>query len=108
MGHIDPASVGQRKAVVRQPLDLGIVERLLGELREVDAEGCWRLGGSKVEFHEGYIVVPWMGGGINHVAEEFALRLQQETACVQADREHGRVIAREQLQGMKGLPSAVR
>ncbi len=27
-----------------------------------------RLGGSKVEFYEGYIAVPWLGGGTNYVA----------------------------------------
>jgi hypothetical protein len=39
MGHIDPDAVGQRKAIVRQPLDMGIVERLLGELGEI-ATSC--------------------------------------------------------------------
>jgi hypothetical protein len=107
MGHIDADAVGHRRAAVRQPLDMGIVERLLGELGEADVEGCWRLGGSKVEFYEGYIAVPWLGGGTNYVAEEFALRLQRDTACVLADREHGRVIAPEQLQGVKGLQGAV-
>jgi hypothetical protein len=105
MGHIDPDGVRSRKAVVRQPLDMSIVERLLRELGEADAEGRWRLGGSKVEFYEGYIAVPWLGGGTNYVAEEFARRLQEETGCVLADREHSRVIESKQLRGLKGLAS---
>src|SRR5260370_5342 len=103
MGHIDPDAVRFRKAVVRQPLDMSIVERLLSELGEADAEGRWRLGGSKVEFYEGYIAVPWLGGGTNYVAEEFARRLQEETGCVLADREHSRVIESQQLQELQGL-----
>jgi hypothetical protein len=106
MGHIDPDAVCSRKAVVRQPLEMSIVERLISELGEADAEGRWRLGGSRVEFYEGYIAVPWLGGGTNYVAEEFAVRLQEETGCVLADREHGRVIEFEQLQGLKGLAGA--
>jgi len=108
MGHIDPDAVRSRKAVVRQPLDMSTVERLLRELGEADTEGRWRLGGSKVEFYDGYIAVPWLGGGTNYVAEEFALRLHRQTGCVLADREHGCVIKPEQLHGLNGLAQANR
>ena len=32
MGHLDPAAVGRRQALVLRPLDMGIVNRLLQEL----------------------------------------------------------------------------
>jgi hypothetical protein len=40
---------------------------------------------------------------MNYVAEEFARRLQEETGCVLADREHRRVIESKQHQGLRGL-----
>ena len=39
-----------------------------------------------------FAILPWQGGRTNRVTEEFAIRLQQETGCMLADREHGRVI----------------
>jgi len=102
MGHIDPDAVLDRNTVVREALDMRIVGRLFRDLGEADTEDRWRLGGCKVEFYDGYIAVPWLGGGTNYVAEEFALQLHRETGCVLADREHGRLIAPEQLQGLNG------
>jgi hypothetical protein len=82
-------------------LDVRIVRRLLTELGHVDADGAPTLGGWKVRFEEGCVILPWKGGHTNRVAEEFAIRLQHETGCILADREHGRVIEAGQLQGLR-------
>jgi len=107
LGHLDPAAITQDGgAVVFKSLDMSAVRRLLAELGVVDAQGGWTLDDDEVKIHDGYIVVPWQGGWRNRAAEEFALRLQQETGCLIADREHGRVIEPEQLQGLKGAAVA--
>jgi hypothetical protein len=78
-----------------------IVRRLLTELGHAGDDGAPRLGGWRVRFEDGCVILPWKGGRTNHIAEEFAIRLQQETGCVLADREHGRVIEAGQLQGLR-------
>jgi hypothetical protein len=76
IGHLDPADIAQdRRAVVRKPLDTAVVRRLLAELAERDPEGDWRLGVGRVEFREGYIVIPWLSHGTTSLSEKFALRL---------------------------------
>jgi len=56
-----------------------------------------------VEIRDGTVACRWwVGGHCNRIAEEFALRLQKETGCVLADREHCRTIEPEQLQGVNG------
>jgi len=102
LGHLDPEAVCDRKAVVRKPLDMASVHRLLGELGEIDEQGRPTLDGEPVEFHDGYLACRWLGGRPNRTLEEFALRLQRETGCLVADREHGRVIEAQQLQGLNG------
>jgi len=107
LGHLDPSAVTRDGgAVVSKPLDMSAVHRLLVELGHIDAHGGWKLDGDDVQFHDGYVVVPWQGGWRNLVAEEFALRLRQETGCKIADREHGRIIEPEQLQGLKRAAAA--
>jgi hypothetical protein len=81
-------------------LDMRIVRRLLDELGGVDPDGAPTLGGWKVRFEDGCAILPWKGGRINHVAEEFAIRLQRETGCSLADREHGQTIEPGQLTGL--------
>jgi hypothetical protein len=107
MGHLDPAAVSRRQAVVMRPLDMDIVNRLLRELGGTDEQGRPTLDGVPVEIRDGTVACRWLiGGYCNQVAEEFALRLQKETGCVLADREHSRVIEPEQLQGLSGQPIA--
>jgi len=99
MGHLDPDAVGRRQAIVLRPLDTGIVNRLLQELRGTDEQGRPTLDGVPVEIRNGTIACRWWVGGLcNRVAEEFALRLQKQTGCVLGDREHCRVIEPDQLQ----------
>ena len=101
MGHLDRAAVGRRQAVVLRPLDMGIVKRLLQELGGSDEQGRPTLDDLPVEIKDGTVGCRWLiGGCCNHVAEEFALRLQRETGCVLADREHSQVIEPHQLQGL--------
>jgi hypothetical protein len=92
-GHLDAAGVATR------PLDMEVVRTLLEELGETDADGVPTLGGWKVRFADGCIILPWKGGKTNHIVEEFAIRLQRKTGCTVADLEHGRVIDAEQLLG---------
>ncbi len=101
IGHLDPAAIiSERRVVVLRPLEMDAVHRLLKELGGIDRDGNPTLEGGKVEFRDGYLVGPWrIGGWRNRTAEEFALRLQQETGCVLADREHSRIIEPEELQG---------
>jgi hypothetical protein len=107
LGHLDPAAVRRDgAAVVLKPLEMRAVHRLLAELGRVDSQGNWTLGDDEVTFRDGCIVVHWQGGWRNLVAEEFALRLHQETGCVIADREHGRVIEADQLHGSSSAPTA--
>jgi hypothetical protein len=103
MGHLDPAAiVSERRITVVRPLELETVDRLLKELGRTDRDGSPMLDGAKVEFREGYLVCPWrIGGWHNRAVEEFALRLQHETGCVLADREHSRIIEPEELQAMR-------
>ena len=101
MGHLDPSAVGQRQVVVVRPLDMAIVNRLLRELGGRDDQGRPTLDGAPVEIRDGTVTCRWwVGGHCNRVVEEFALRLQKETGCVLADREHSRVIEPDQLQGL--------
>jgi len=104
IGHLDPAAiVNERRIAVLRPLELTVVNRLLEELGGIDKQGTRTLETGKVEFRDGYLVCPWrIGGWHNRTAEEFALRLRQQTECVLADREHSRIIEPEQLQGLNG------
>ncbi len=108
IGHLDPAAiVSERRIAVLRPLEIDVVDRLLKELGGIDEDGSPTLERGKVEFRDGYLVCPWrIGDWPNRMAEEFALRLQQETGCVLADREHSRIIEPEQLQGLKGAAVA--
>lgn len=90
-GHFD------RAGLVSRPLDMGIVRSLLAELGDVDADGEPTLGGWKVRFEDGCVILPWKGGTTNRTAEAFAVRLHQATGCTLADREHGRVVEAEHL-----------
>jgi hypothetical protein len=83
---------------VARPMDMRIVRRLLGELG--DADGT--LGGWKVRYEDGCVILPWKGGGTNRVAEEFAIRLQRATGCTLADLEHGRIVEPTELAGLNG------
>jgi hypothetical protein len=91
-GHLD------KDGAITRPLDMGVVRKLLTEIGGTDADGGPTLGGWKVRFEDGCVILPWLGGRANRVAEEFALRLHRETGCSLADREHGRLIEPAQLQ----------
>ena len=45
-------------------------------------------------------IIPWLGGWANREAEEFALRLHDQTGCLIADVNHCRVIDPGQLEGL--------
>ena len=101
IGHMDTTLVAERGSRVLKPLDDRIVARHLAALGERN-EGDRRLGDGKVEFRNGCVIVPWLGGRPNRVAEEFALRMIRDTGCQMIDREHGRVIDPGQLAGLTG------
>ena len=101
MGHLDESAVSRRQAIALRPLDMGIVNRLLDELGGTDKQGRPTLDGVPVQIREGTVACRWwIGGHCNRVAEEFALRLWNETGCVLADREHCRTIEPGQLRGL--------
>ena len=102
IGHLETTSVGERGIRVFKPLDVHIVERHLSDLGE-RAGADWLLGGSRVEFRNDCVIVPWMGGRINRLAEEFALRMARDTGCQVIDREQGRL---DDVQQLVGVPDA--
>jgi hypothetical protein len=104
-GHFDLIAILERRETIDKPIDLRVVLRLLRQLGETDDDGSPTLGGAKVRFEDGCVILPWLGGRTNHVAEEFAIRLHRETGCTLVDREHGRLINPAQL---TGLPDARR
>ncbi len=107
MGHLDSSAVLRRQAAVPRPLEMGVVNRLLRELGEIDEQGRPTLGGAPVKISGETVACRWwVGGHCNRVAEEFALRLQKETGCLMADVEHSRIIEPEQLRGLSGQPFA--
>jgi len=108
IGHLDPAAiVSERRIAVLHPLEIDIVHRLLKELGGIDKDGVPTLERGKVELCDGYLVCPWrIGGWHNRTAEEFALRLEQETGCLLADREHSRIVEPDLLQGLNGAAVA--
>jgi hypothetical protein len=103
IGHFDPAAVERRQTVATKALDMEIVDRLLAELGEKDAEGNRTLGGCKVEFQNASVTCLWKAARTNHVAEEFALRMQKETGCLIADVGGYRVVDPTELSGLNGL-----
>lgn len=102
VGHLDPAAVERRQSVPMRALEMDSARRILDELGEQDAEGNILLGGCKVKFENAAISCLWMGGRPNRVAEEFALRMRQETGCLMADIGCGRIIEPEELIGLSG------
>jgi hypothetical protein len=94
IGHLDTQAIERERRIrVLRPLEMEPVYRLLAELGGKDAEGRPTLDKGKVEIKDGYIVCPWrIGGYRNRMAEQFAARLQRETGCVLADREHSRIV----------------
>ncbi len=108
IGHLDPDAIDERRAVVREPLDPGIVAKHRRELGRRDDAG-WTLDGMPVEEKEGYLVCRWLvGPRRNLVAEELALRIQRDTGCLIADREHYRVVAPGELEGLVEKERAAR
>ncbi len=106
IGHLDPAAIADRRAVVLRPMDPTAVRRRLEELGSVE-EGAWTLDGLPVALKDGYLVCRWLVGPVtNRAAEELAIRLGRDTGCMIADREHGRIVDPASLTGLAG-PRAV-
>jgi hypothetical protein len=97
MGHIDPTAVQERRLVVTRPLDRDVVTRLLDEFGKPGPDGRPALDTSRVEFHDGYIVCPWLMPYPVPGVAEFALRLQEETGCILADVSGCAVVDQEML-----------
>jgi hypothetical protein len=110
IGHLDPvAIVNERRIIVLRPLEMDAVHRLIAELGGIDSQGSPTLETGKVELRDGYLVCPWrIGSWHNRTAEEFAIRLHQDTNCILADREHSRIIDPRQLEGLQGTAVAAR
>jgi hypothetical protein len=101
IGHLDPAAAERRQTVPTRALEMDLVHLLLADLGEKDAEGNETLGGCKVKFHNTAVSCLWLGGPPNRVVEEFPLRMHQETGCLLADVDCGRIIELEELVGLR-------
>ena len=88
IGHLDPAAIRDREAVVLKPLDPATVARVLASFP------CL-----KVEERDGYVVAPWHGREDGERGQAFAARLQAETGCLVADRRNGRIVELGQMAG---------
>jgi hypothetical protein len=99
IGHFDTEALKDRKVIVRQPLDMSVVTRLLREVGQMSENGRATLGGHPVEIKDGYIVCPWLMPQRNPTTEEFARRLQQETGCVMYDSGRREIVTPEQFAG---------
>jgi hypothetical protein len=102
IGHLVRGAVERRQTVPTRALEMDVVHHLLAELGEKDAEGNVTLGGSPVKFENAAVSCIWKVGRTNRVAEEFALRMQEETGCVVADVGGYRVIDPGELIGLNG------
>jgi hypothetical protein len=100
MIHNLTAGYFDRNGAVTKPLDMRIVRALLAELGGTDPGGVTSLGGWKVRFEDGCVILPWLGGTTIRIADEFAIPLQRETGCQLVDSEHGRTIDTGQLDGL--------
>jgi hypothetical protein len=89
MGYLDYQLPNTLHIVVRKPLPMDIVMRLLREVGKVDPEGNATLGGYPVEFEDGCVICPWIMAETVQETAEFAERLHEETGCAVIDREHG-------------------
>jgi hypothetical protein len=88
IGHLDPDAIDERRAIVLEPLEPGLVAKHLRALGRRDNTG-WTLDGMPVEEKDGYLVCRWLvGPRRNLVAEEFALRIQRDSGCLIADGEY--------------------
>jgi hypothetical protein len=103
MGYLSLDALERRQAIAERPLDQAVVSRLLAELGGVNERGRPTLDGEPVENKDGVLTCRWWVAGYrNRVAEEFALRLQQETGCVLADVKRCQVVEPAELVGLKG------
>ena len=103
MGHLSRDAIERRQVLAERPLDPAVVVRLLAELGGGDEGGRPTLDGELVEEKDGALTCRWwVAGYCNRVAEEFGLRLRQETGCVLADVNCCRVVDPGELIELKG------
>jgi hypothetical protein len=108
IGHLDIQAIEERRAVALKPLDDVVVRRHLTALGRREGGG-WTLDGMPVELKDGTVICRWLvGPRRNLVAEEFALRLNRDTGCEIADREHYRMVSPMDLLGLRGREAAPR
>jgi hypothetical protein len=101
MGHLSRDALERRQALVERPLNPVVVGRLLADLGGLDERGRPTLDGEPVEEKDGALTCRWWVGRYrNLIAEEFALRLRQETGCVLADVNCCRVVEPGEIQGL--------
>jgi len=104
MGHLSREALERRQAIAERPLDQSVVTRLLAELGGVDERSRPTLDGEPVEAKDGLLTCRWWVAGYrNRVAEELALRLQQETGCLLADVKRCQVVEPGELVGLNGV-----
>jgi Uma2 family endonuclease len=80
IGHFNSAALRDRRIIVDFPLKADNVQRWLHQFARID-NNVATFDGREVEFHDGYIVCPWLMPRLIPAAAQFAERLQQETGC---------------------------
>src|SRR5262245_29347265 len=94
LGHFDvTATLQQGRVVVLRPLEMDVVLRLLRECGASEEGGMFRFGHPPLQFHDNYIVCPWLLPGKPHEdTKRFVRRLQEETCCVALDVTNRRTV----------------
>jgi hypothetical protein len=85
---LEPDDIDHGRFVVRKPLDMDVVMRLLREIGNVDDQGNITLGGYPVRIKDGCVICPWLMNGRVRETAEFARRLLEATGCSVFDVEY--------------------
>ncbi len=87
LGFVDYDAVKQHSIVLRKPIDMAAVHRLVQEMGETSPNGDISVDGLPFICHEGYLTFP--APVMHRRAVDFIVRLARETGCEIADIELG-------------------
>jgi hypothetical protein len=100
VGHLDEAAVREARLLVLRPLDSQILMRLLSQYRDEKDSAEPFFEKHHVVIDRGAVRCPWYTPRLNRTAVQFSLALADAAGCQIADVEHGRVLARADLQSL--------
>lgn len=87
LGFVDHDAVKRHNILLRQPIDMAVVSRLVEEMGETSPNGDISVDGHPFICHEGYLTFP--SPVVRRKAVDFIVRLAEETGCDIADIELG-------------------